>query len=136
MSAYVPEVTATVGAETLPAVAAADDRRKNLYWAYLDGLDNAESRRAMKGCLDRIARLMADQDPAGVDPATGKKDPAALAITGESLHWHLLRAEHTQRIRALIGQATRRSKDGIREPWSIAYRNKHVVALRQVLDRA
>ncbi|PZG18047.1 integrase [Nonomuraea aridisoli] len=90
----------------------------------------------MKGCLDRIARLMADQDPAGIDPATGKKDPAVLTITGETIRWHLLRAEHTQRIRALIGQATSLKKDGIREPWSIAYRNKHVVALRQVLDRA
>ncbi|TMR21312.1 integrase [Nonomuraea zeae] len=90
----------------------------------------------MKGCLDRIARLMTDQEPAGTDPATGKKDPATLAITGETIRWHLLRAEHTQRIRALIGQATSRKKDGTREPWSIAYRNKHVVALRQVLDRA
>ncbi|MFC4118204.1 hypothetical protein [Nonomuraea zeae] len=75
-------------------------------------------------------------EPAGTDPATGKKDPATLAITGETIRWHLLRAEHTQRIRALIGQATSRKKDGTREPWSIAYRNKHVVALRQVLDRA
>lgn len=110
MSEYLPEAAATDGVETLPAIAAADDRRTNPYWAYLDSLDNAESRRAMKGCLDRIARLMADQEPAGLDPATGKKDPAALAITGESLHWHLLRAEHSQWLRALNGQATSRAK--------------------------
>lgn len=116
------EVAITVGAETLPALAAHDDRRPNPYWAYLDTLDRRESRRTMKGCLDRIARLMADQDPAGIDPATKKKDNAVLAITGETIMWHLLRAEHTQRIRALIGQATSLKKDGTREPWSIAYR--------------
>jgi site-specific recombinase XerD len=136
VSEHLPEVVTTAGAETLPAVVAADDRQRNPYWAYLDSLDGRESRRTMKGCLDRIARLMADQDPAGINPATKKKDPAALAITGETIRWHLLRAEHTQRIRALIGQATSLQKDGTREPWSLAYRNKHVVALRQVLDRA
>ncbi|MCA2230203.1 tyrosine-type recombinase/integrase [Nonomuraea aurantiaca] len=118
------------GAEGLPAVVAAVDRGKNPYWAYLDSLDSAESRRTMKGCLDRIARLMAGRDPAG------KPDPAARAITGETVQWHLLRAEHTQHIRALIAAATTRKKDADPEPWSTAYRNKHIVALRQVLDRA
>ncbi|MGW2220984.1 tyrosine-type recombinase/integrase [Nonomuraea sp. NPDC001684] len=133
MSEHLPEAT-TAGA--LPAVAAPADRTKNPYWAYLASLDSAESRRAMKGCLDRIARLMAGKDPAGVDPATGKPDPAALAITGETVHWHLLRPEHTQHIRALIAAATTRRKNADPEPWSTAYRNKHIVALRQVLDRA
>ncbi|MGW6500242.1 hypothetical protein [Nonomuraea angiospora] len=49
----------------------------------------------MKGCLDRIARLMAGKHPSGRDPK-GKPDLAALAITGETVHWHLLRPEHTQ----------------------------------------
>jgi integrase len=135
VSEDLPEV-ATVGAETLPDVAVPVDPAKNPYWAYLDSLDGTESRRTMKGCLDRIARLMADQDPAGIDPVTGKPDPAVLAITGEKVMWHLLRAEHTQRIRALIAAAVSSKKDGTREPWSTAYRNKHIVALRRVLDRA
>ncbi|MFC4014645.1 tyrosine-type recombinase/integrase [Nonomuraea purpurea] len=136
MSEYLPEAV-TAGA--LPAVAAPPDRAKNPYWAYLASLDSAESRRAMKGCLDRIARLMAGKDPAGLN-AEGKSDLVALAITGESVHWHLLRPEHTQHIRALISAATIRKKgadkDADPEPWSTAYRNKHIVALRQVLDRA
>ncbi|MBB6347217.1 site-specific recombinase XerD [Nonomuraea muscovyensis] len=136
MSETLPEVVAAVGVEALPAVVAAADPNKNPYWTYLDSLDNAESRRTMKGCLDRIARLIAGADPAGVDRVTGKPDPAALAITGETVHWHLLRAEHTQHIRALIAAATTRKKDADPEPWSTAYRNKHIVALRQVLDRA
>ncbi|QYC39180.1 Tyrosine recombinase XerC [Nonomuraea coxensis DSM 45129] len=121
-------------ASELPAVAAPPDRARNPYWAYLDSLDSAESRRAMKGCLDRIARLMAGRDPAGLD--AGKPDAAALAITGETVHWHLLRPEHTQHIRSMIAAATTRRKDADPEPWSTAYRNKHIVALRQVLDRA
>ncbi|MFG6197807.1 tyrosine-type recombinase/integrase [Nonomuraea sp. JJY05] len=136
MSDNLPEVVTTAGAETLPAVAAADDQQKNPYWAYLDSLDSADSRRTMKGCLDRIARLMAGQDPAGINPNTGKPDPTVLAITGETVKWHLLRAEHTQHIRALIAAATSRKKEADPEPWATAYRNKHIVALRQVLDRA
>ncbi|MGV9383623.1 tyrosine-type recombinase/integrase [Nonomuraea sp. NPDC003707] len=132
MSEHLPEAV-TAGA--LPAVAAPPDRAKNPYWAYLASLDRAESRRAMKGCLDRIARLMAGKDPSGRD-SKGKPDPAALAITGETVHWHLLRPEHTQHIRSLIAEATTRRKDADPELWSTAYRNKHIVALRQVLDRA
>ncbi|WP_245642588.1 tyrosine-type recombinase/integrase [Nonomuraea candida] len=89
-----------------------------------------ETSTARTWCWSRWGR-----DPAGRDPE-GRPDPAALAITGETVHWHLLRAEHTQHLRALIAAATTRRKDGSREPWSTAYRNKHIVALRQVLDRA
>ncbi|MFF4624672.1 hypothetical protein [Nonomuraea jabiensis] len=52
------------------------------------------------------------------------------------MHWHLLRPEHTQHIRSLIAAATTWRKDVDSELWSTVYRNKHVVALRQVLDRA
>ncbi|MGW4412431.1 hypothetical protein ACWEJ6_51145, partial [Nonomuraea sp. NPDC004702] len=40
-----------------PAVAASADRATSSYWAYLASLDDAESRRAVKGLLDRIAHL-------------------------------------------------------------------------------
>ncbi|MDF5758031.1 tyrosine-type recombinase/integrase [Spongiactinospora sp. TRM90649] len=78
--------------------------------AYLDSLTGAESRRTMAGCLDRIARIL-----------TG--DPAASA---HGQPWHLLRYEHTVRLRALLaGQG-----------WSPAHVNKHLVALRRVLREA
>ena len=80
------------------------------YQVYLDSLTNAESRRAMRGCLDRISRLL-----------TG--DPAA---TGAGRPWALLRYEHTARIRTLL----------IEQGWSPAYVNKHLVALRRVLTEA
>ena len=51
------------------------------YRAYLDSLGSAESRRTMRGCLDRIAQLLSG------DPDT----------TGEGQPWHLLRYEHTSR---------------------------------------
>lgn len=80
------------------------------YRVYLDSLSSAESRRAMAGCLDRIAQILSG-------------DPAA---TGAGQPWHLLRYEHTARIRAaLIGRG-----------WSPAYINKHLVALRRVLREA
>lgn len=80
------------------------------YTTYLDGLDSAESRRSMKGCLDRIARLMT-----GEDDGTGAGQP-----------WHLLRYEHTTRIRTILCE----------QGWSAAYVNKHLVALRRVLKEA
>ncbi|WP_233508201.1 tyrosine-type recombinase/integrase [Spongiactinospora gelatinilytica] len=85
-----------------PAPAAADP-----YHAYLDSLASAESRRTMAGCLDRIARIL-----------TGDE-----TVTGAGQPWHLLRYEHTVRMRALLtGQG-----------WSPAHVNKHLVALRRVL---
>jgi site-specific recombinase XerD len=80
------------------------------YSAYLDGLPSAESRRTMRGCLDRIARLL-----------TG--DPAA---TGAGQPWGRLRYEHTVRIRTMLRA----------EGWSAAHVNKHLVALRRVLKEA
>lgn len=77
------------------------------YHVYLDSLTSPESRRTMKGCLDRIAKVL-----------TG--DPAAIG-TGQP--WHLLRYEHTVRIRTILTD----------QGWSPAYVNKHLVALRRVL---
>ncbi|PRY56884.1 tyrosine-type recombinase/integrase [Glycomyces artemisiae] len=80
------------------------------YRAYLDSLGSAESRRTMRGCLDRIAQLLSG------DPGT----------SGEGQPWHLLRYEHTSRLRAAMIDAG----------WSGAYVNKHLAALRRVLKEA
>ncbi|GII78896.1 integrase [Sphaerisporangium rufum] len=87
-------------------VAPADDP----YLVYLDALTSPESRRTMRGCLDRVARVIS-----GDQAATGAGQP-----------WHLLRYEHTVRIRAII----------IEQGWSPAHVNKHLVALRRVLREA
>ncbi len=80
------------------------------YRAYLDTLSSAESRRTMRGCLDRMAQLMSD-------------DPTA---TGAGQPWHLLRYQHTTAIQAAMTE----------KGWSPAYINKHLVALRRVLRAA
>ncbi|MFC4337498.1 tyrosine-type recombinase/integrase [Salininema proteolyticum] len=89
-----------------PAAKAATDP----YSAYLDSLGSAESRRTMRGCLDRLAALLAGQDD----------------ITGAGQPWHLLRYEHTSRIRAVM----------LDKGWSGAYINKHLAALRRILKEA
>ncbi|WP_246148395.1 tyrosine-type recombinase/integrase [Nonomuraea turkmeniaca] len=125
---------ADVPASTLPAAAEAVGNR-NPYLAYLDSLDSAESRTTMKGCLDRIARLLLGDDVHGIDPKTGEKDPAAR--TGLGFPWHVLRAEHTIFIRARLDeQVIRDPKTGEERPWSHTYRNKHLTALRQVITWA
>ncbi|MEV8634214.1 tyrosine-type recombinase/integrase [Streptosporangium sp. NPDC051023] len=80
------------------------------YRVYLDSLSSPESRRAMRGCLDRLAALVS-----GDEVSSGAGQP-----------WHLLRYEHTVRIRALMTE----------RGWSPAYVNKHLVALRRVLREA
>jgi site-specific recombinase XerD len=89
------------------------DPARDPYRVYLDSLDSAESRRTMRGCLDRIARLIAE-------------DPEA---TGAGRPWWLLRYEHTVRIRTLLREQA--GSDGpVYSPASV---NKHLVALRRVL---
>ncbi|WP_067133689.1 tyrosine-type recombinase/integrase [Microtetraspora malaysiensis] len=80
------------------------------YHAYLDSLPSAESKRTMRGCLDRIARLI-----------TG--DPDA---TGAGQPWERLRYEHTVRLRTAMRE----------QDWSPSHVNKHLVALRRVLKEA
>lgn len=77
------------------------------YHVYLDSLTSQESRRTMRGCLDRIAKILTGDDGAA----------------GEGQPWHLLRYEHTVRIRSILTE----------QGWSPAYVNKHLVALRRVL---
>ncbi|GGK82197.1 integrase [Planomonospora parontospora subsp. parontospora] len=93
-------------AATGPAVEPARDP----YRVYLDSLASPESRRTMRGCLDRLAVLIS-----GDEAASGAGQP-----------WHLLRYEHTVRLRALMTE----------RGWSPSYVNKHLVALRRVLREA
>jgi site-specific recombinase XerD len=80
------------------------------YRVYLDSLTSADSRRTMRGCLDRIARVLSGED----------------TVTGAGQPWHLLRYEHTVRIRTVLTA----------QGWSPAHVNKHLVALRRVLREA
>jgi integrase len=103
-----------IGGVTLPAVpgpaAPPVEPARDPYHVYLDSLTSPESRRTMRGCLDRLARLLT-----GDEHATGAGQP-----------WHLLRYEHTVRIRTMLTE----------QGWSPAYVNKHLVALRRVLKEA
>lgn len=84
------------------------------YEIYLASLDSAESKRTMRGALDRIARMQT-----GDAEATGAWQP-----------WWLLRYEHTIQIRAaLIDYRSDRHPNG----YSPTHINKHLIALRRVL---
>jgi integrase len=106
----------------LPAPAAPP---RNAYRVYLDSLGGAGSRRALGACLHRIAALFLTAHGLTPGPA-----PA------ETFPWAALRAEHTAMIRALLEQQSTPCADGTPRPWSAAYRNKHLSALRGVLDAA
>ncbi|MFI6883704.1 tyrosine-type recombinase/integrase [Streptosporangium canum] len=95
------------------------DPARDPYWVYLDTLRTKTSRDTMQGCLDRIARLI---------------NPSASSGAGQQ--WHLLRYEHTSHIRAMLIEQKVELKDGKVSPWSPAYVNKHLVALRRVLKEA
>ncbi|MEU6712970.1 site-specific integrase [Nonomuraea sp. NPDC046802] len=90
------------------------DPIRNPYRAYLDNLRSPGSKTAMRGCLDRMARIMQGEP---------LNDPA---VSGENFPWHILRYEHTTRLRAKL----------LQHGWSAAYINKHLVALRRVLKEA
>lgn len=95
------------------------DPERDPYRVYLDRLDSDQSRRTMRGCLDRIAQIIATGDV----EATG-------TVTGAGRPWWLLRYEHTLAIRARL-----RGRQGEHggPAYSPASVNKHLVALRQVL---
>src|SRR3954452_12160503 len=80
-------------------------------WAYLARLDSQESRRTMRGCLDRIARLLT---------GSALDDPSVTAV---DVPWWRLRSQHPQPLRAAL----------VEQGWSVSHTNKHIVALRQVV---
>lgn len=113
----------TAGSPFPVEVAAPSSR--NPFLVYVGSLGSAESQRAMAACLHRIAAMLMTaygQDP-GPHPA-------------ETFPWAALRAEHTEAIRVLIGRQTVPGPEGEPRPWSPAYRNKHLSALRGVLETA
>lgn len=94
---------------------------QNPYSVYLATLSNDESKRAMAGCLDRTATLWTAR--AGLELPR----PAGLRFP-----WHQLRYQHTAAVRALLLEQTTAAG----RPWSPAYRNKHLTAVRMVLQHA
>ncbi len=90
------------------------DPERDPYRIYLDRLDSDQSRRTMRGCLDRIARIIAMDE----------------TVTGAGRPWWRLRYEHTMGIRAELRD--RRGEHG-GPAYSPASVNKHLVALRQVM---
>jgi integrase len=97
-----------------PALLPADE---NPYRVYIASLRSAQSRRTMTGCLDRIAALLGHQ-------------------TGETVPWGQLRYKHTAAIAARLGEQTSPDADGNAIPWSPSSVNKHLSALRQVMETA
>lgn len=94
-------------ARWLPAVADTTRPAADPYRVYLDSLDSEESRRTMRGALDRIARLLTEDD----------------TVTGEGQPWWMLRYEHTTHIRARL----------LERGYSPSHFNKHMIALRKIL---
>ncbi|MFG2001656.1 tyrosine-type recombinase/integrase [Spirillospora sp. NPDC048911] len=84
------------------------------YEVYLNSLESAESRRTMRGALDRIAKILTEDD----------------AATGAGQPWWGLRYEHTSAVRAaLIDFRDAKHPDG----YSPTHINKHLIGLRQIL---
>jgi site-specific recombinase XerD len=94
-------------ATPLPALAVHERPAFDPYEVYIASLASPESKRTMRGALDRIARMQT-----GDPDATGAWQP-----------WWLLRYEHTTQIRA----------DLIAAGHSPTHVNKHLIALRRVL---
>ncbi|MFP3967365.1 tyrosine-type recombinase/integrase [Actinomadura fulvescens] len=98
---------------------------RNPYLVYVASLQSPRSRRTMAACLDRIAAFLVEASGASAERTTGRDFP-----------WAALRTEHTAAIRALLGRQTSPGPDGAERPWSPAYRNQHLAALRGVLRAA
>lgn len=115
MTELVPHSAAPAGgpllALTSPPHGAADP-----YLVYRNSLDSAESKTTMTACLDRIARMILEEE-------IGEPLPRDQTVTGAGRSWWLLRYEHTSRIRDLLLQTG----------WSPSHVNKHLSALRRVL---
>jgi site-specific recombinase XerD len=91
----------------------------NPYRVYVASLAPG-SRKAMSGCLDRIAALYLKE--CGADPATVD----ALTEPGDQFPWWRLEYQHTLKIAELLKE----------QGWAPSYVNKHVAALRMVLKHS
>jgi site-specific recombinase XerD len=93
------------------------------YSVYLGQL-SGETLRTMRGCLDRLARLLA-----GVrldEPPPGDLERGAPLVTGAWVPWWELRYEGTAALRAVM----------LDIGWSPSHINKHLSALRRVLKES
>lgn len=96
-------------------------RHSNPFDVYVGSLGNDESQRAMAGCLNRIAVILAR------DHAVELPTPPGRYVT-----WGALRYADTMKVRAALLQAV--NADGA--PLAPAYVNKHLAALRRVIEHA
>lgn len=90
------------------------------YGVYLGQL-TGETQRTMRGCLDRLARIIAGVRLDG--PSADELDRGAPLITGAWVPWWELRYEGTAALRAVM----------LDIGWSPSHINKHLSALRRVL---
>lgn len=98
------------------------------YRMYLERLDSMESRRTLAACLDHITRII--MLPAGA-AATMDDLPH---YSGAGRAWWLLRRDDTMEIRARLTDTTGAYGAPVPGGYSPAYINKHLSALRGVLE--
>jgi site-specific recombinase XerD len=114
----VPHDTEALSAPHLLALTPRPAGTADPYLVYKDSLDSPESKTTMTRCLDRIALIIFEEEIGG--PLPQGHPP----VTGQGRSWWLLRYEHTSRIRALL----------LEQGWSPSNVNKHLSALRRVLE--
>lgn len=117
---------AAVSDPRLPLLVIEPDQQpaeRDPYSVYLGQL-TGETLRTMRGCLDRLARLLA-----GVrldEPPTAGLERGAPVVTGAWVPWWELRYEGTAALRAVM----------LDIGWSPSHVNKHLSALRRVLKES
>lgn len=116
MTELVPQSVASVPGGALLALTPPPLGTADPYLVYKNALDSAESKATMTACLDRIARIVIEEE-------IGEPLPNDHLVTGAGRSWWLLRYEHTSRIRTLL----------LEKDWSPSHVNKHLSALRRVL---
>ena len=92
---------------------------RNPYHAYLAHFDSAESGPAMRGCLARLAGLIAP-----------RPDGAGETQWAEMLPWHQLDYPAALAVRNVIAARVKA------KAWKASYANKHLAALRGVISQA
>lgn len=112
--------------ERLPALVVEPGQQpqgRDPYTVYLGQL-SGETLRTMRGCLDRLARIVA-----GVrldEPTTQDVSRGVPVVTGAWVPWWELRYEGTAALRAVM----------LDIGWSPSHVNKHLSALRRVLKES
>jgi site-specific recombinase XerD len=102
--------------DLVPVVA--QRRDQNPYWVYLESLDVDTAKPTMQGCLDHIAKMLGFPDG------------------GEHFPWAGLRFQHTALIRSRLMTSITVQPNGTERRWSPSNVNKHLTALRKVMEAA